>query len=246
MVAFSCFFTASAVFDVMVGQDVERLVDSVYPWIVSGDLNVGFDLVLDPLSGIMCLVITGVGLLIHIFSVGYMAKDADYGRYFAYLNLFCAAMLVLVLGKNLVLTFVGWEGVGVCSYLLIGFWFTDDAKASAGRKAFIMNRIGDFGFILGMLLIYNVVGSLDVDIIANECAKGPRSELVTNVVFGVPIATAATMLLFVGCTGKSAQIPLFTWLPDAMAGPTPVSALIHAATMVTAGVYLIVRLNFLV
>ncbi|MCX4243160.1 NADH-quinone oxidoreductase subunit L [Paraliomyxa miuraensis] len=244
-IAFSCFFTISAVFEVMVGQDYDRLVDSVYPWIVSGDLHIGFDLVLDHLSAVMCLVITGVGLLIHIFSVGYMAKDPDYGRYFAYLNLFCAAMLILVLGKSLVLTFVGWEGVGVCSYLLIGFWFTDDAKATAGRKAFIMNRVGDFGFILGMLLIYTVVGSLDVDAIARACALGEQSPLVQKLIFGVPIATVATMLLFVGCTGKSAQIPLFTWLPDAMAGPTPVSALIHAATMVTAGVYLIVRLNFL-
>ncbi len=244
-IAFSCFFTISAVFDTMVGKGFDRLIDSVYPWIVSGDLNVGFDLVLDHLSAVMCLVITGVGLLIHIFSVGYMAKDPDYGRYFAYLNLFCAAMLILVLGKSLVLTFVGWEGVGLCSYLLIGFWFTDDAKASAGRKAFIMNRIGDFGFILGMLLIYDVVGSLDVDAIARACAQGENSAFVQKVIFGVPIATAATMLLFLGCTGKSAQIPLFTWLPDAMAGPTPVSALIHAATMVTAGVYLIVRLNFL-
>jgi NADH-quinone oxidoreductase subunit L len=244
-IAFSCFFSVSAVFEVMVGQGYDRLVDSVYPWIVSGDLVVGFDLVLDHLSAVMCLVITGVGLLIHIFSVGYMAHDPGYGRYFGYLNLFCAAMLLLVLGKSLVLLFVGWEGVGLCSYLLIGFWFTDDAKASAGRKAFIMNRIGDFGFLLGMLLIYDVVGSLDVDAIARACAQGENSAFVQKVVFGVPIATAATMLLFLGCTGKSAQIPLFTWLPDAMAGPTPVSALIHAATMVTAGVYLIVRLNFL-
>jgi NADH-quinone oxidoreductase subunit L len=248
-IAFSCFFTISAVFEVMVGQGYDRLVDSVYPWIVSGSLSVGFDLMLDHLSAVMCLVITGVGLLIHIFSVGYMAKDPDYGRYFAYLNLFCAAMLILVLGKSLVLTFVGWEGVGVCSYLLIGFWFTDEAKATAGRKAFIMNRVGDFGFILGMLLLFTVVGSLDVDAIARACAAGPDSELMREfypqVFGGATIATVATLLLFLGCTGKSAQIPLFTWLPDAMAGPTPVSALIHAATMVTAGVYLIVRLNFL-
>ena len=248
-VAFSCFYTVQAVFETMVGagpgQGYSRLVDTVYPWIVSGDLNVGFDLVLDHLSAVMCLVITGVGLLIHIFSVGYMAKDPDYARYFAYLNLFCAAMLILVLGGSLVITFVGWEGVGVCSYLLIGFWFTDDAKATAGRKAFIVNRIGDFGFILGMLIIYNAVGSLDYDSIEAACAAGPKSVLVTSTLYGVPLATLATMCLFVGCTGKSAQIPLFTWLPDAMAGPTPVSALIHAATMVTAGVYLIVRANFL-
>lgn len=248
-IAFSFFFTAQFVFGKLVGTGYDRIVDSVYPWIVSGSLNVGFDLVMDHLSSVMCLVITGVGLLIHIFSVGYMAKDPDYGRYFAYLNLFCAAMLILVLGKSLVLTFVGWEGVGVCSYLLIGFWFTDEAKATAGRKAFIMNRVGDFGFILGMLLIYTVVGSLDVDAIARACALGPESEFMREfypgVFGGATIATIATLLLFVGCTGKSAQIPLFTWLPDAMAGPTPVSALIHAATMVTAGVYLIVRLNFL-
>ncbi|MEX1361840.1 MAG: NADH-quinone oxidoreductase subunit L [Nannocystaceae bacterium] len=245
-IAFSCFYTIQAVFQTMAGQGYVRLIDTVYPWIVSGSLNVGFDLMLDHLSSVMCLVITGVGLLIHIFSVGYMAKDPDYGRYFAYLNLFCAAMLILVLGKSLVLTFVGWEGVGVCSYLLIGFWFTDDAKASAGRKAFIMNRIGDFGFILGMLLLYNVVGSLDYDAIERVCQAGDSSLLVTTTTYGgYTIATAATVLLFVGCTGKSAQIPLFTWLPDAMAGPTPVSALIHAATMVTAGVYLIVRLSFL-
>ena len=248
-IAFSCFYTVSAVFDVMVGQGYDQLVDPVYTWIASGDLQIGFDLMLDHLSAVMCLVITGVGLLIHIFSVGYMAKDPDYGRYFAYLNLFCAAMLVLVLGKSLVLTFVGWEGVGVCSYLLIGFWFTDDAKATAGRKAFIMNRIGDLGFILGMLLIYTVVGSLDVEAIARACAAGESSafmqQFYPQVFGGATIATLATLLLFVGCTGKSAQIPLFTWLPDAMAGPTPVSALIHAATMVTAGVYLIVRLNFL-
>ncbi|MCA9652515.1 MAG: NADH-quinone oxidoreductase subunit L [Myxococcales bacterium] len=245
-VAFSCFFTTQALFSTMVGHGYVRLIDTVYPWIMSGDVSIGFDLVLDHLSGVMCLVITGVGLLIHIFSVGYMAHDPDYGRYFGYLNLFCAAMLILVLGKNLVLTFVGWEGVGVCSYLLIGFWFTDDAKATAGRKAFIMNRIGDFGFILGMLLIYNVVGSLDFDAIERACASGESSLLVTTTTYGgFTIATLATLLLFLGCTGKSAQIPLFTWLPDAMAGPTPVSALIHAATMVTAGVYLIVRMNFL-
>jgi NADH-quinone oxidoreductase subunit L len=248
-VAFSCFFTISAVFEVMVGQGHDRLVDKVYPWIVSGETQVGFELLLDHLSAVMCLVITGVGLLIHIFSVGYMAKDPDYHRYFAYLNLFMASMLILVLGKSLVLTFVGWEGVGVCSYLLIGFWFTDDAKATAGRKAFIMNRIGDFGFILGMLVIYSVVQSLDVDAIRSMSATETESPF-TRAFFhigaqNITVATVATICLFIGCAGKSAQIPLYTWLPDAMAGPTPVSALIHAATMVTAGVYLVVRLNFL-
>ena len=162
-VAFSCFYTVQAVFETMVGagpgQGYSRLVDTVYPWIVSGDLNVGFDLVLDHLSAVMCLVITGVGLLIHIFSVGYMAKDPDYARYFAYLNLFCAAMLILVLGGSLVITFVGWEGVGVCSYLLIGFWFTDDAKATAGRKAFIAGRIPQKLYASASSPLEGVIGS---------------------------------------------------------------------------------------
>ena len=254
-VAFSCFFTFSLVGEVLLPgyycqlsesatcTSNPRIIDEVYTWILSGETRVGFDLMLDRLSGVMCMVITGIGLLIHIFSVGYMAKDPDYHRYFAYLNLFMAAMLVLVLGKSLVLLFVGWEGVGLCSYLLIGFWFTDDAKATAGRKAFIVNRIGDFGVILGMLIIYTVVGSLDFDAIIAACAPGEESAFYTVEFVGLSIGTIATLLLFLGCTGKSAQIPLFVWLPDAMAGPTPVSALIHAATMVTAGVYLIVRLN---
>jgi len=248
-VAFSCFFTISAVWTEMipgpgkVTHDV--LSQSVYPWIYAGETQVGLDLVLDHLSAVMCLIITGVGLLIHIFSVGYMAKDPDYARYFAYLNLFTASMLMLVLGSSLVVTFIGWEGVGVCSYLLIGFWFTDDAKATAGRKAFIVNRIGDFGLVIGMLIIYSVVHSLDYQAIADMCSSGTDSPFVTQAMWGVPLATLATLFIFLGCTGKSAQIPLYTWLPDAMAGPTPVSALIHAATMVTAGVYLIVRMNFL-
>jgi len=244
-VAFSCFFTFSLVQDQLVSAGFERLVQQVYPWIVSGDTLVGFDLMLDHLSAVMCMVITGVGLLIHIFSVGYMARDPGYHRYFAYLNLFMAAMLVLVLGKSLVLLFVGWEGVGLCSYLLIGFWFTDEDKATAGRKAFIVNRIGDLGVILGMLLLYAMVGSLDFDAIRSVCAAAENSPLVTTTIFGASVATVASACLFLGCTGKSAQIPLYVWLPDAMAGPTPVSALIHAATMVTAGVYLVVRLNFL-
>jgi NADH-quinone oxidoreductase subunit L len=242
-VAFSCFYTFSIVFEALVNGGFDRVVHRIYPWIVSGELVVGFDLMIDHLSGVMCMVVTGVGLLIHIFSVGYMAKDESYWRYFAYLNLFMAAMLILVMGKSLVMTFVGWEGVGLCSYLLIGYYYGESEKATAGRKAFIVNRIGDFGVILGMLLIYAVTHSLDYDAIRAACASGGDSPLVTQTIFGVSIATAATMLLFVGCTGKSAQLPLYTWLPDAMAGPTPVSALIHAATMVTAGVYLIVRLN---
>ncbi len=229
------------------GRSGHRIVDQVYPWIVSGDTIVYFELLLDNLSGLMCMIITGVGLLIHIFSVGYMAKDEGYHRYFAYLNLFMASMLILVLGKSLVLTFVGWEGVGLCSYLLIGFWFTDEAKASAGRKAFITNRIGDFGVVLGMLILFAAVNSLDYDAIRGACASISDTPLLADEtkIFGITAATAATLCIFIGCAGKSAQIPLYVWLPDAMAGPTPVSALIHAATMVTAGVYLCVRLNFL-
>ncbi len=254
-VAFSCFYSFSIVLEAMTGPEaVDRVVHHVYTWILSGETRVGFDLMIDRLSAVMCLVVTGVGLLIHIFSVGYMAKDPAYWRYFAYLNLFMASMLVLVMGKSLVVTFVGWEGVGLCSYLLIGFWYDDPAKASAGKKAFIVNRIGDFGVLLAMLVIYSVTQSLDYDAINHAASLGEDSPfLQTLVVLGegetgvvavaLPVATIATLLLFLGCTGKSAQIPLYTWLPDAMAGPTPVSALIHAATMVTAGVYLVVRLN---
>ena len=210
-----------------------------YEWINSGGLSVPLKLVLDPLSGVMILIITGVGFLIHLYSTGYMAEDPGYARYFTYLNLFCCAMLILVLGGSIPVTFVGWEGVGMCSYLLIGFWFTDDAKAAAGKKAFIVNRVGDFGFLLGMIILYAQAGTLDYEALslvagAPETAAGIAA-----------VSTAVALLFFVGCAGKSAQIPLYVWLPDAMAGPTPVSALIHAATMVTAGVYLIARVNFL-
>ena len=183
----------------------------------------------------MTLVVTGVGFLIHVYSVGYMAQDKGYNRYFAYLNLFTFAMLILVLASNLILMFVGWEGVGLCSYLLIGFWFEKHSAASAGKKAFIVNRIGDAGFILGMFFIFLVVGSVDFRAINGAIAAGSltpgRGDALTAI------------LLFVGATGKSAQIPLYVWLPDAMEGPTPVSALIHAATMVTAGVYMVARMN---
>ncbi len=219
----------------------------------------------DQLSGIMMLVITGIGFLIHLYSTAYMAEDASYARFFAYLNLFITAMLVLVLGDNLVVLFIGWEGVGLCSYLLIGFWFGKVENAAAGRKAFIANRIGDFGLIIGMFLIAQYTGALDWDGIARNAQQllapsaGARVHLWPvggGVYQGIwsflqPVhpltisgATAVSLALFLGCTGKSAQLPLYVWLPDAMAGPTPVSALIHAATMVTAGVYLICRLNF--
>jgi NADH-quinone oxidoreductase subunit L len=208
-------------------------------WIAAGRLRVGLGLLFDPLSATMALVITGIGGLIHVYSIGYMAHDKGVVRYFAYLNLFVFFMLLLVLGDSLPLLFIGWEGVGLCSYLLIGFWFEEIAKASAGKKAFVVNRIGDLGFLLGMLLVFWALAGAghpslafcDIAIHKDALAGGA--------------ATAACLLLFVGACGKSAQIPLFVWLPDAMAGPTPVSALIHAATMVTAGVYLVARLGFL-
>ncbi|HOE83142.1 MAG TPA: NADH-quinone oxidoreductase subunit L [Myxococcota bacterium] len=214
---------------------------SLFSWIVSGPISVDFALWLDPLSIVMTLVVTGIGSLIHLYSVGYMHDDPSYARYFSHLNLFLFSMLLLVLGRSLLLLFVGWEGVGLCSYLLIGFWFDDMDKAIAGKKAFIVNRIGDFGFLIAMFfLIFALGGSLDIPSLRAMVAD-PTSIFHSN----TAMVTAVTLLLFLGATGKSAQIPLYIWLPDAMAGPTPVSALIHAATMVTAGVYMIARLNFL-
>ena len=203
----------------------------------AGGFRVPISLLLDPLSAVMILVVTGVGSLIHVYSLGYMAHDEDQVRYFSYLNLFTFFMLLLVLGGNLPLTFIGWEGVGLCSYLLIGFWFKKKSASDAGKKAFIVNRIGDAGLILGMVLAYHAFGSLDfVDIATNA------GSLVGEALWEWGPITLACVLLFVGATGKSAQIPLHVWLPDAMEGPTPVSALIHAATMVTAGVYLVARM----
>ncbi|MBI2923993.1 MAG: NADH-quinone oxidoreductase subunit L [Planctomycetes bacterium] len=217
----------------------------LWSWIDIGELNVRFGFVADRLSVVMLLVVTGVGSLIHLYSVGYMSHDSSPARYFAYLNLFMFSMLVLVLADNLLVMFVGWEGVGLCSYLLIGFWFEDPEKASAGKKAFIVNRIGDFGFLLGLFGIFIVFHSLDFDTI-NNMIPAVQDRLTGNIpVFPFTMVTAITLCLFVGATGKSAQIPLYVWLPDAMAGPTPVSALIHAATMVTAGVYMIARLSHL-
>jgi len=208
------------------------------PWIVAGNVEIHARLLLDPLSGLLALVVTGVGTLIHLYSVGYMAHDENRDRYFAYLNLFAAMMLILILGDSLPLLFVGWEGVGLCSYLLIGFWYTDEQKAIAGKKAFVVNRVGDLGFLLGMFLLFAAAPtqpSLTFSSLA-DVAHGHFSPI---------LLTTACLLLFVGACGKSAQFPLYIWLPDAMAGPTPVSALIHAATMVTAGVYMIARLHFL-
>jgi len=206
-------------------------------WIQAGGFEVPFNLLLDSLSSVMILVVTGVGSLIHIYSLGYMAHDEDRVRYFSYLNLFTFFMLLLVLGGSLPLMFIGWEGVGLCSYLLIGFWFKKKSAADAGKKAFIVNRIGDAGLIIGMVLAFNAFGSLDLVTIADHSNK-----LVAEPLGQVGVVTAVCLLLFVGACGKSAQIPLHVWLPDAMEGPTPVSALIHAATMVTAGVYMVARL----
>jgi NADH-quinone oxidoreductase subunit L len=213
------------------------VVDPVYRWIEAGGLTVDVTLVVDPLSALMCLVVTGVGFLIHVYSTGYMAHEPDHARYFAYLNLFTASMLVLVLADSLPLMFVGWEGVGLCSYLLIGFWYTDPAKADAGKKAFVANRVGDAAFIIGMAVLFWAMVDSGHGTLRFAELNAAAASLPTGV------ALTAALLLFVGATGKSAQIPLFVWLPDAMAGPTPVSALIHAATMVTAGVYMVARLN---
>lgn len=210
------------------------ILSTYFNWISTGPLNVDFALLIDPVSICMILVITGVGSLIHLYSIGYMAKDTGFARYFIYLNLFIFMMLILVMAANLPLLFVGWEGVGLCSYLLIGFWYEDILKAQAGKKAFIVNRIGDACFLLGMFLILKTFGTLDF--------LNLNSQLIGTAV-SVTTITMISLLLFAGATGKSAQIPLYVWLPDAMAGPTPVSALIHAATMVTAGVYMIIRLN---
>jgi NADH-quinone oxidoreductase subunit L len=212
------------------------LTTKFFDWISAGSLNIPFGFVVDQVSIIMILIITGVGSLIHLFSIGYMSHDERPSKYFAYLNLFLFNMLVLVLGDNLVMTFVGWEGVGLCSYLLIGFWFTDSAKAAAGMKAFVTNRIGDAGFLIGIFMIFFTFGTVHYQ---SLLAALPT---VAEMSWSGPI-TLACLFLFLGACGKSAQIPLYVWLPDAMAGPTPVSALIHAATMVTAGVYLFVRMS---
>ena len=231
-VAISFFIAVGVFFDV---KSTGAVVAESINWFSVGNLSVEFAYRVDALSSVMLLVVTGVGLLIHIYSIGYMAHDKSTSRYFSYLNLFMFMMLNLILGDNLIVLFLGWEGVGLCSYLLIGFWFTDYEKAIAGKKAFVVNRIGDFGLVLGVILLFSQFDTLSISgILTNHTAI---------TLMGTGLATAIALLLFVGVTGKSAQIPLHVWLPDAMAGPTPVSALIHAATMVTAGVYLIARMN---
>jgi NADH-quinone oxidoreductase subunit L len=214
--------------------DQRVVTETLFTWLPSGNFKVGMGFLADPLSISMCLFITGVGALIHLYAIGYMKGDPKFPKFFLYLNLFVAAMLLLVLGDNLLVTFLGWEGVGACSYLLISFWHTDPANATAGKKAFVTNRIGDWGFMVATFLTWTVVGSINYLDINHKAATGGIASV---------SATALVVLFFVAAAGKSAQLPLFVWLPDAMAGPTPVSALIHAATMVTAGVYLLVRLS---
>ncbi|MEZ4870960.1 MAG: NADH-quinone oxidoreductase subunit L [Bdellovibrionales bacterium] len=218
-------------------EPLQRVINAKFAtWMSAGSFTADIAFSVDPISAIMILVITGVGLLIHIFSIGYMSHDERPTKYFAYLNFFIFNMLLLVLGDNLLLMFVGWEGVGLCSYLLIGFWFTDSDKAAAGMKAFITNRIGDAGFLLGIFYLFYAFGSVNFAELNALAPSAPIHDWSNPIVL-------ACLFLFIGACGKSAQIPLYVWLPDAMAGPTPVSALIHAATMVTAGVYMIVRLN---
>jgi NADH-quinone oxidoreductase subunit L len=208
----------------------------LFDWISAGNLHIPLSFLVDPLSSMMLLIITGVGFLIHLYSVGYMHSDEGFGKFFSYLNLFIFFMLLLVLGSNYIIMFIGWEGVGLCSYLLIGFWYTNSSYASAAKKAFVMNRIGDLGFLLAVFIMFETFGSVEFSKVFPQAA---------NLLPGNTSIILITLFLFIGACGKSAQLPLFTWLPDAMAGPTPVSALIHAATMVTAGVYMIARSNVL-
>lgn len=216
------------------GRSIEKIV---YTWMLVGDLKVNVGFLIDPLSIVMMLVVSGVSFIIHVYSHGYMHDDPDFPRYFAYLNLFVFFMLLLVAANNFLLMFVGWEGVGLCSYFLIGFWYEKKSASDAGKKAFIVNRIGDYGFLLAIFFIFITFGTLDF--------KAVFSAAPDKMAVGGGLVTLTTLLLFMGATGKSAQIPLYTWLPDAMEGPTPVSALIHAATMVTAGVYMVARCNVL-
>jgi len=233
----SFIFSAIAFFGLLrVEPESLPIIKTLFAWIISGSFSANLSLQLDPLSSVMALVVTGVGFLIHVYSIGYMGQDKGYTRYFTYLNLFVFAMLLLVMASNIVLMFVGWEGVGLCSYLLIGFWFEKHSAANAGKKAFLVNRIGDAAFILGMFFLIFHVGSTEFGVIDTALRGGHLS---------AGVATLIALLLFIGATGKSAQIPLYVWLPDAMEGPTPVSALIHAATMVTAGVYMVSRMNAL-
>lgn len=231
-------FIVSLYFFIQILTTGQPIKESLFTWVTFGDFNIGFDLLLDQLSILWLLIITGIGGLIHIYSMGYMKGDENIDRFFAYLNLFIFFMILLVISSNLAIMFIGWEGVGLSSYLLIGFWYKNQSYNDAAKKAFIMNRIGDFGFVTGLFILAYLFRSVDFEEIKSNfaiIATGQNSFLLG----------LAAFCLFVGAMGKSAQIPLYTWLPDAMAGPTPVSALIHAATMVTAGIFMITRLNFL-
>ncbi len=228
----AAFVVSVLVFVELNGSDQKSNVINLFSWINSDTLKIPFEFLVDPLSTVFLLIITGVGFLIHVYSIGYMKEDEGFARFFTYLNLFIFFMLLLVLGNNYLIMFVGWEGVGLCSYLLIGFWFKNTSYNNAARKAFVINRIGDLGFLLGIILIFVTFGSISFNEVFAKAGT-----------VGTPVITSIALLLFIGAMGKSAQIPLHTWLPDAMAGPTPVSALIHAATMVTAGIYMIVRSN---
>ncbi len=235
-VIFISFILSVAIF-LALGADVNKSHEVfLFDWISAGSLHIPLSFLVDPLSSIMLLIITGVGFLIHVYSAGYMRDDEGFGKFFSYLNLFIFFMLLLVLGSNYIVMFIGWEGVGLCSYLLIGFWFTNSSYASAAKKAFVMNRIGDLGFLIAVFLIFTTFGSVEFSKVFPQAA---------NMMPGEASIVLIALCLFIGACGKSAQLPLFTWLPDAMAGPTPVSALIHAATMVTAGIYMIARSNVL-
>ncbi len=230
------FLLALITFITFLSQPVPQYQTTVFPWISAGVYRAQVGFLIDGLSCALMLVVTGVGLLIHVYSTAYMHDEEDYARYFTYLNLFVGAMLILIMADNYLLMFVGWEGVGLCSYLLIGFWYTKQSAADAGKKAFIVNRVGDFGFLLAILLMFVTFKTTDM--------LGVQTQLAQSHLTG-GVLTAIALLLFMGAMGKSAQIPLYVWLPDAMEGPTPVSALIHAATMVTAGVYMIARSSLL-
>ncbi len=234
-------FVLSVYFFVQVYTSQTPIAIHLFDWITLSQFNVGFDFLLDQLSLLWLLFVTGIGSLIHLYSIGYMHDDENRDRFFAYLNLFVGFMLMLVLGKNLLITFIGWEGVGLCSYLLIGFWYKNQNYNDAAKKAFIMNRIGDLGFLIGMFTLAYMFGSLDYNNLRENIQHSDNIFSATSIA-GL---TVAGICLFIGATGKSAQLPLYTWLPDAMAGPTPVSALIHAATMVTAGIFLVTRMGFL-
>lgn len=242
MVLGSFFVSCGILFQLLSRSVEERVFEkTIFTWIQSGNFKADIGFLIDPLSALMIMVVTGVGFLIHLYSIGYMHGEEGFYRYFAYLNLFTFSMLLLVLGNNLLLMFVGWEGVGLCSYLLIGFYFHKKSAGDAGKKAFVMNRVGDFGFLLGIFTLFWYLGTAHNVWTINFRELAASAPLLP--VGGV--VTLVTLFFFLGATGKSAQIPLYTWLPDAMEGPTPVSALIHAATMVTAGVYMIARMNFI-